>query len=59
MKSEMHLPAGGPSLQGLVGYGDSDESGDESAVEDTGDERTVSPAPQIRGPESSDGEEAG
>ena len=55
LKSETHLPAGGPSLQGLVGYGDSD---DESAVEDTGDERTVSPAPQIRGPESSDGEEA-
>lgn len=56
-KSKAQLPTGGPSLQGLVGYGDSDESGDESAVEETGDERTIL-AQQIRGSESSDGEEA-
>ena len=56
-KSKAQLPTGGPSLQGLVEYGDSDESGDESAVEETGDERTIL-AQQIRGSESSDGEEA-
>ena len=45
-KSKTHLQARGPSLQGLVGYGDSGESGVESAVEDAGDERTIS-APQV------------
>ncbi|KAL4062427.1 hypothetical protein V8B97DRAFT_1877743, partial [Scleroderma yunnanense] len=58
-KSELNSqqPKGGSSLQGLVGYGDSDESGDESIDEKLAGQRDASEQQTHQEPESS-GEEA-
>ena len=53
----MQVPEGGRSLQGLAGYGDSDGSGAESAVEEAGGVPAILEQ-QTREYESSDGEES-